>query len=911
MSRIFITVYLFSVFLFLHSTQGSAQGLPTPNDSCHKALPFCGSNTYSFHAGVNTGYAQSGPCYYQPCPAGPDTCPCLSTTPNPAWYYLQVSQSGLIVITMSSNPAYDIDYMCWGPFTSPTGACNDGLKCDMWVSCSYSGAAVETCTIPNAIAGQFYMLLITNFQNQNCIITFSQTNFGQPGAGATDCNIVTDCSIVSLVPSPTTCNPSTNTYNVSGSIEFSNPPSTGTLTVTDITAIPPVTQVFTSPFNSPQPYLLNGITCDNQQHTIIASFSDSTQCNFTDHYFSPAPSCPDAIISGGGTVCADGSTLPVNISITGAPPFDFTYAINGVPQTPITNFPGPSPYIFNTAIAGTYTLVSVVNAFCAGTVSGSATVNMLPLPVPVITGTASVCLNTTQIYSTAPGMTFYSWNVSSGGTITSGAGTNSIQVLWTAAGPGNVTLTYTGANGCPAASPTILNITVNPLPLVLRSNFSVCSGTAASILLQSSILGSTFSWICSASSISITGYLPGSGPQILQTLSNSSFITGYVIYSITATASGCSGPAVNDTIFVQPVADVFFVPLTQSVCSGVPTNLTIQSNAPAATFTWTASGSSGNVSGFTPGSGNRIQQVLVNSGFSFETVTYLVTPSVNGCNGISGSASVTVNPLPSVAFSLCFDPVTTTTARSFPLRGGTPPGGTYSGTGVNAGLFNPTIAGPGNHLLRYTYTNTWGCTDNKTLNITVIPPPVFTCGNIYTDPRDNQAYPTILIATQCWMAANLNYGSVILSAAMQRDNCSAEKYCYSDNPANCSAQGGLYQWDEMMRFRNTTPIQGLCPPSWHIPVEAEWTILFNNFNGNGFAGNPLKSTGFSGFNALVNGSRFDNAIWNYTGFATFFWTSDAHGPYKAWAHAMNSIDPSVSFYPANRSNAFSVRCVKD
>jgi hypothetical protein len=34
-------------------------------------------------------------------------------------------------------------------------------------------------------------------------------------------------------------------------------------------------------------------------------------------------------------------------------------------------------------------------------------------------------------------------------------------------------------------------------------------------------------------------------------------------------------------------------------------------------------------------------------------------------------------------------------------------------------------------------------------------------------------------------------------------------------------------------------------------------------------------------------------------------------PSKAWAHAMNMYDPSVSVYPAYRMNAFSVRCVRD
>jgi uncharacterized protein (TIGR02145 family) len=51
--------------------------------------------------------------------------------------------------------------------------------------------------------------------------------------------------------------------------------------------------------------------------------------------------------------------------------------------------------------------------------------------------------------------------------------------------------------------------------------------------------------------------------------------------------------------------------------------------------------------------------------------------------------------------------------------------------------------------------------------------------------------------------------------------------------------------------------------------------------------------------------------WDYQNFAAFFWSSTSHGSFKAWAHGMNDYDPSVSFYPSLRSNAFSVRCIRD
>jgi uncharacterized protein (TIGR02145 family) len=179
------------------------------------------------------------------------------------------------------------------------------------------------------------------------------------------------------------------------------------------------------------------------------------------------------------------------------------------------------------------------------------------------------------------------------------------------------------------------------------------------------------------------------------------------------------------------------------------------------------------------------------------------------------------------------------------------------------------------------------------------------------DVRDNKVYQTVQIGIQCWLATNLNFGTTITSTQDQRDNCISEKYCYNDNPLNCTNHGGLYKWDEVMRFDETPDEQGLCPPGWHIPTENDWNTLFATFINNGFAGSPLKYSGYSGFNALLSGARHINRGWDFQGLATFFWSSTARSENQVWAHGMNDPDPSVSIYPASRVNAFSVRCLKD
>jgi uncharacterized protein (TIGR02145 family) len=269
--------------------------------------------------------------------------------------------------------------------------------------------------------------------------------------------------------------------------------------------------------------------------------------------------------------------------------------------------------------------------------------------------------------------------------------------------------------------------------------------------------------------------------------------------------------------------------------------------------------------------------------------------------------NITVRPI--VTFTRCNDSITTTTAKPFKLKGGIPLGGTYTGAGVASGIYHPAIAGVGTHQITYTYTNTSLCSANATLQFVIRTPSFGICGSGLTDPRDNKTYQTVKIGNQCWMAEDLNYGTEISSNLNQRDNCTPEKY---HNPASgIQHPASVYQWDELMQYDESVSIQGLCPPGWHVPSETDWNTLFAEYTNNGFAGSPLKYSGFSGFNALLNGAWHLNEKWDYSGFATFFWSSTAYGPLKAWSHGMNDPDPSVSAYPAFRSNAFSVRCLKD
>jgi hypothetical protein len=163
-------ILFISIFTLFYSITVFSQG-----NFCIDSEPFCTSNLYSFPAGTSGTNAEPGPNY-----------DCLSTTPNPAWYHMKIAVAGSFNIRMFSTPSEDIDFICWGPFLDPVDPCDGQLTLNKKVACSYSNAAVENCAIPNGQVGEYYILLITNFSQNECNITFEKTS----GTGETDCTIV-------------------------------------------------------------------------------------------------------------------------------------------------------------------------------------------------------------------------------------------------------------------------------------------------------------------------------------------------------------------------------------------------------------------------------------------------------------------------------------------------------------------------------------------------------------------------------------------------------------------------------------------------------------------------------------------------------------------------------------------------
>jgi uncharacterized protein (TIGR02145 family) len=156
------------------------------------------------------------------------------------------------------------------------------------------------------------------------------------------------------------------------------------------------------------------------------------------------------------------------------------------------------------------------------------------------------------------------------------------------------------------------------------------------------------------------------------------------------------------------------------------------------------------------------------------------------------------------------------------------------------------------------------------------------------------------------------------------NNSMIEKFCYDDNPANCISNGGLYQWDEMMQYTTTPGVQGICPPGWHVPDDAEWTTLTTFLGGDAVAGKKMKEAGTvhwaspntgtnsSGFTALPGGSRIENGGFgeDLSYFATFFSSSEYNGP-NSWFRWLIYDWDNVTGGWVDKKLGYSVRCVQD
>ena len=289
---------------------------------------------------------------------------------------------------------------------------------------------------------------------------------------------------------------------------------------------------------------------------------------------------------------------------------------------------------------------------------------------------------TAPVFSGGLAGTVYSWinNNTAIGLATSGTG-NLPTFTATNSGStpivGTITVTpeYDNAGIICYGTAQAFTITVNPTPAVVSAGSkTICNINSVNYNIVSSVGSSAFTWTAAILTAPTGGTITGfsdcaaaCGTNIGQTLTNTGTSTGVVRYIITPIGpapSNCPGTPFNFDVTVNPSPDVSA--LDNTICSGSPAGITLNTTVTGTTFYYAAptiSGAPGNISGgvarLTPGSSAAISDVLVNVTGSDQTATYTVFPTKDGCVGTPATIIVTVRPEPVITAglvqSLCAD----------------------------------------------------------------------------------------------------------------------------------------------------------------------------------------------------------------------------------------------------------------
>ena len=171
---------------------------------------------------------------------------------------------------------------------------------------------------------------------------------------------------------------------------------------------------------------------------------------------------PVPVISGPVSACQEGSSGFVYNTQPGMSNYVWTVSSGGI----INSGNGTNSVNITWTTKGSQSVsVTYTNGNgCSPVVPTVYPVTVNERPVPTITGPAFVCNGLTGVYTTEPLMTGYTWGISGGGSITSGAGTNSVTITFTSTGDKYVSVNYTNQSGCRPATASVIMVTVNAIP---------------------------------------------------------------------------------------------------------------------------------------------------------------------------------------------------------------------------------------------------------------------------------------------------------------------------------------------------------------------------------------------------------------------------------------------------------------
>ena len=693
--------------------------LPATGLNCIESIPFCSSQNYNF-PNATSGSAPNGPDYG-----------CLYSQPNPIWYHLKIGQTGPMQLHLeqqnNSGSGIDIDFALWGPFTDiPTG-CNQIMGGNLApLQCSYSASATETIglgspggysggasTPPVPQVGQYYILLLTNYNGQAGNIILNQTG----GAGSTDCSILVPCDITDITTNVGTCDPNSNTFSVSGEITFDDQPTTGNLIVEDCNGN---SVSYPAPFISPLSYTIPGINSDGATCHITAHFSDEPLCEATSSDYQNPVSCT-----------CNFPILTINaINVCNGVTADLNNAIDPSSDAATKTFYNSQTDATNATNAISNTVTTAGSYWVRAEVPGDATcfaVYEIIVTTTIVTYTATLtnpaCGNSDGAITlvASGGTTPYNYSIDYNGNNvqnTNGTFSNLPE--------GTYNITITDDNGCTVTGDTILNSSSSEDPSFDFDDF--CEG-ASNGPTNIATPGGTFSFSPAATD---GAAIDGSTGVITNGVGGTTYTVKYELAGV------CTSSSTEDvTVWANPI---FTLNNVDPTCGNSDGSITISGLDASSNYGLTYS-ANGTIVGPQSQTTNSTGQIVMNN-LPFGNYSDFKITNSNGCSTIN-AAGIDLNEIGAPLITAPND-IDICLGESVTLTAVNPDGATISWTnGINDGVaFTPNSIGSTTYTV--TATNNVGCSSTDKVTVNVHAAPVVNAG---IDQVICQGDPVTLTAT--------------------------------------------------------------------------------------------------------------------------------------------------------------------
>ena len=533
-----------------------------------------------------------------------------------------------------------------------------------------------TVSVSPGASTTYTIVSITNTTIASCTVTAPSPN-------------ITGSAIVTVNPSPTASISGTSAICLGGNAVLTfTLPAVGTFDV--------VYTDGTTNFNATG--IINGATVNvspgvNTTYTIVSVTNTATSCAVT----APSPNItgsaiitvnplPTASISGTIAICT-GDLTPLTFTLP-AGTFNVVYT-DGTTNFNANGIVNGATVNVSPAANTTYTIVSVtdVATTCIVTapspnITGSAIITVNPLPTASISGTAAICTGaSTTLTFTLPAGTydvvytdgttnFNATGIVNGATVNVSPTANTTYTI--------VSVTNT-ATTCSVTAPSAnitgsAIITVSPLPTAsISGTTAICTGDATPLTFT--LPAGTYDVVYTdgTTNFNATGIVNGATVNVSPAAN-----TTYTIVSVTNTVTLCSVSAPSPNITGSAIITVSPLPTasisgTNTICAGASTVLTFTLPAGTYNVVYSDGTTNFNANGIVNGATVNVSPVA-NATYTIVSVTNTVTsctvtaPSPN----ITGSAIITVNPLPTASISgtttIC---IGGTTALTFTLSAGT------------------------------------------------------------------------------------------------------------------------------------------------------------------------------------------------------------------------------------------------